>query len=385
MGVLAMEDQRAGRLPLATSHQVLARWAQGDATRAKYEPRPAAWFLDHAERSGLISIEDGTVSFAHPLLSAFLAADAIAAAHGRKDRDVGRLGRDARVLAAVLTPADQTHDVLATLRSLDVFALASVVRLASPIDRTESLVADIARFDRALAALADAAGRGSASNIRSQRTAACRFGDFIALRRVRPADAEIVESQDLTGWVSPGDEFTSYTCWLPNPFSVASPELLAAAEIVAEFKAAAKRLQPRESPWAPFDTSGRELLIDKEALTQKLLDSVTVQQTWLREALGDLNLLDSPLAATVEGNPRITVRTGGESEPTFETEWGDWEPGVRFLDEDPARTGTSLSSIAGDARARAWVGLARELEDLLESSLSSQAPAKPTRFPGWIV
>jgi hypothetical protein len=79
------------------------------------------------------------------------------------------------------------------------------------------------------------------------------------------------------------------------------------------------------------------------------------------------------------------VRTGGESEPTYETRWGDSKPEVVFLDEDPASGGTWLSGIEGDARARAWVSLARELEGLLESSLSSQAPAKPTRFPGWIV
>jgi hypothetical protein len=58
---------------------------------------------------------------------------------------------------------------------------------------------------------------------------------------------------------------------------------------------------------------------------------------------------------------------------------------VIYAGTDPDYSGVSLSSVLADAKARAWHDLTREIEELLDSSIASQAPARRTRFPEWIV
>jgi hypothetical protein len=70
---------------------------------------------------------------------------------------------------------------------------------------------------------------------------------------------------------------------------------------------------------------------------------------------------------------------------TFSVEWGDWTDSVEFRDSQQEQPGTWLTTIAADPEPVAWADLSRDIEDLLESSLVSQAQARPTLLPSWTI
>jgi hypothetical protein len=213
----------------------------------------------------------------------------------------------------------------------------------------------------------------------------CRSGEFVALRRVPAEVASVKESDDLTSWASPGKGTVSYTCWMPDPFVRETPELLAAAETVALFKRRVIELRPSGSPWAPFGNDARTLLSDRPTLSARLLSFVREQRSFRLEVLEQLGLGTHPLASGLDGDPYVTVMTGGAQEPRYTVTWGNPNQKVTYAETDPDYRGDSLSAVLADAKASAWHDLSRELEELLDSSLTSQAPARPTRFPEWIV
>jgi hypothetical protein len=383
LGILALEDQANPRPNVDESLRAVARWQELSSTRLRYTPRPGDWFLDQAARSGLATVDGNQVVFAHPLISACLGAEALVEDQGLGSASA--LTRDGRVFLSVLLPEARREDVLLTLTSCDIFALASVSRLAPPATRSEPIEADLARFDSALGALSVKAGLSAASAISREETAMCRSGDFVALRRAPAGEARLVLSDDLTAWASPGREAVSYTCWMPDPFKNETPELLAAAETVALFKGRMAEVKPSGSPWGPHDADSGSLLSDRDALSARLVAFARQEREFRLKVLCELGLEAHPLALGLDGNPEVIVKIGGPSEPRYTVTWGDQRESVSYTDAVPEYQGQSLASVMGDPSARAWQDLAQQLEELLDSSLSSQSPARPTRFPEWIV
>jgi hypothetical protein len=330
-----------------------------------------------------VSVVEEGVSFAHPLFSSFLAAEA--AATGSVEAAMDTLERDALVFVSVMLPEHRGADVLDVLEGLDVFGLASVARLAGATPRASELTEDILRFDEALARLAPASGSAAGPLLASQRTAVCRSGQFVAFQRVPAEQSGISDTDDLTRWADPGEEYVSYTCWPASPFEQISPELLAAAEVVAVFKLAMNALRPPGSNFPSLDVDADALLADRQRLSERLLANARIRQAFRYDALKQLNLLDHPVAADVSGNPRIVVQTAAERTATYSIAWGDWDESVTFVEDDGPQRGTWLNSVEADPAVQAWDELSRDLEELLDTRLLSQAPGRPSRLPTWII
>ena len=383
LSVIALADQAKAGQTIQSALGSIAAWDVLELTRAKYGRRPADWYVENGLKSGLIGREGERLAFVHPLISSFLAAAALVESPGLATTSA--LSRDGRVFLAVLLGEERASEVMAALEACDVFGLASVSRVAAPAKRGGSIERDIARFDEALDALAPAAGEQAARTLHAQRTAVCRSGQFVAMRRVAPEAASVAESDDLTAWASPSEEPVTYTCWMPDPFTTATPELLAAAEIVAVFKKRVMELRPSGSPWAPHDLNIEALLADRDALSGRLLSFVTRERHFRVAALSELGLGTHPLATMWTGNPHVTVMLRDGHAPTFFVRWDSETEGVEYVMSDATPRGSWLGTVLADPEAVAYHDLERELEDLLESGINSQAPARPSRFPEWIV
>jgi hypothetical protein len=383
LGVVAVEDQVNPAPHAAACIDSIARWLSQPATAIKYQPQPAEWYLQQIAKTGLAAFEAGRLVFGHPLLSACLAAEEVVENGGLMAP--ATLSSDARVFVAVMLPEARPEELNLVLESCDIFALASVSRLAEPHQRRTLIGDDISRFDHTLAQLAMKAGRTAGSRVPLERTTVYRSGDFVAMRRVAAGARDIANTDDLTAWATPGQDAVAYTCWTSSPFSTEMPELLAAAEIVAMFKARMTELRPNGSQWAPFGSDGRNLLSDKSDLEHRLIRFVKEVRDCRLEFLAELGLLAHPLAMGLEGEPAIKVFAGGSDEPRFDVEWGCNEGVVDYAAEDVDHRGHSLSTVLSDAPASAWYELSKDLERFLDSDLTSQSPTRPSRFPEWII
>jgi Domain of unknown function (DUF4062) len=382
IGILALEDQSNPGPAVASCVDALARWLVSPAVTSRYSSLSSEWVLEQASSSGLVGIEAGRVVFAHPLLSACLAAEEVASSGVEADRH--RLGSDGRAFLAVLFDDNQADVVLDILAACDVFTLASVARLIVARPRRVDVRVDIPRYDAALGRLADRAGEVAARTVPQEQTSALLSGNFIALRRSSTPEAVVVESDDLTAWASPNEAPTSYTCWSRNPFASETPELLAAAEVVHMFKVRVLALRPAGSRWAPHGANGGELLGNRDDLSIRLLDFVTASRSARRLLLEELNLQVHALAQVETGEPQITIRPD-PNDPRFLVEWGHSDSSVVFADADSNHYGESLRVLLTDPAVHAWYELVDELEKELESPLASQSPTMPSRFAEWIL
>jgi hypothetical protein len=376
---LALADQTAPDPTIQICIDRIAAWSSLAIIKAKYTARSASWYIEQIERSGLVAIESERLVIAHPLLSACLAAEAFAA-----DEIAGtvQLSRDARILAAGLLSEDRSQEALQLLADEDVFALASAVRVVQQQHRTAPLIEDLERVDQALSRLARKAGKEAESAIPGTRTVALIREGTLALRWERGPFPRVTEDSDLAAWARPGDDLISYSVWTPPPFLDASPEIVAAIEIVATFKARMLELRPSGSPFGPHGADVAAIRADPQ------LDAAIVQfekrsRDFRLQLLTELNLTGHAMAQGTAGEPSITVWMGGD-DPRYEVVWGKEAASVAYPADRPDRyVGHSLHTILSDPQAHAWRQLSEELERELDTPLESQASERPSRFPEW--
>jgi hypothetical protein len=379
--VAALVDQANPGSSIETNVGAMGTWLDLKSTQARLQTHPATWYLENMAKSGLVQIDGEQIVFAHPLLSAYLAAEAYA-----KEDDVSHIGlsQDAHNFAAVMLSESDADRLLRLLESSDIFALASIARLVGPESReTSDLAHDLERFDVVFKCLASKVSRHGQVDATEWRTTALRHGDSTALRRSTNLAPRTSDGDDLAAWASVNQEPVRYTVWVGQPFRRQRPDFVAVSEIVWAFKTRMLDLQPEGSWFAPLSLGrgsssewGRNIDQDLIAFAK------TVRDHRLR-LLTELNLLDHPLMHGRDGEPVITV-FGDDENARYETAWGSSEPVVqRVPQRENAYLGQSISNIFSDADAFAWHELSEELERALESPLDSQSNSLPTMFPGW--
>jgi hypothetical protein len=376
---LALADQTTPDPSIQTCIDRIAAWSSLSIIKARYAARSASWYIEQLQRSGLVAIESERLVIAHPLLSACLAAEAFAA---DEITDTVQLSRDARILAAGLLPENHFHEALELLADEDVFALASSVRVVQQQQRSAPLIQDLERVDQALSRLARRAGKEAESAIPGTRTVALVCEGTLALRWERGPFPRVTEDGDLAAWAGPGDDRIDYSVWTPPPFRDASPEIVAAMEIVATFKARMLELKPSGSPFGPHGVDVAAMRAEPQ-LDAAIVDFERRSRDFRLELLAELNLIGHPMAEGIDGEPAITVWIGGD-DPRYEVVWGNEVASVAYPADRPDRyVGHSLQTIFSDAQAHAWRQLSEELERELDSPLESQASERPSRFPEW--
>lgn len=357
----------------------LAEWSLSPTTTARFNVEPAEKMIDSALATGLVEAEGQALIFIHPLIGTYIAAEG-----GASRSSVPELSATDRELAAFLAPMldeARAEDFVAVLCQHDIFTLARTLRLTRPKPRRSNIEGDIARFDRAFSALAGLAG--FADTLEGTTTLALLGGPWIAVGRVVgdcPRVATVKSAEHQLDTLFP----TGFVYWDANPFNTRSPELVAAAEVLAKFKERFVAMRPLGDPHGDY----REVDVEAEvrapeALENRVFAFLDAYNLAKRRFAAAVSLSNNKLVALGEREPIATLFVHGESS-RVRVDWGQEQRTFVIHQEDPDYRGYPLQTILdADPDAVAYDELKKEVEREIGSSIRSQAWSKPYLLAGW--
>jgi hypothetical protein len=343
---------------------------------ARFEPEPAERLLELLRSTGLVNREGDAVAFVHPLITATLAAQTLAA---DPPIDKYRLVDDElSAFTAALLGDEAYNDLVEILAARDIFFLARVVRLSPVAGRDTDLEADLSRYEHALRRLADLAGPIAGRPLSELHVAAAAEETWLALRFV---DGDSCVAGTYAEFLSlPGPE--EVCLWQGTPFSTRTPERVAAAEVLWRFKRefdALTRTEPR------FPGENGEPLPRGSALETAVIErarNVRNEEQLLRDEAG---LGATQALPRLDGEPKVTVQS--ESYGAFvSVEWGFDGAEVHFeadAKSDRAQ-GQIRSFLNGSALDDAKGQLRRRAEREIGSNMGSGAWNRPSALAGWV-
>lgn len=379
IGEIALEARPGASVARARALEAVSKWLMSPPIAALFSAEPAEVIVQDALATGLVEAEGRDVVFIHPLIGTVVAAEA-----GALRPQLPSAALEDPELAAFMIPLlaeTRADDVVRLFRSNDILHLARALRLTRPEHRSADIDDDIVRFDRAFWTLSPLAGgrpRRSREGIR-----AIHGASWIALgRSLEPGlhRAEGHECVDLNGLFPLG-----YTYWEVNPFWTRTPEVIAAAEILANFKQTFVDLRPEGDPhgdWEAVDVA--EVLRHPAALETRVsafIAEFNLAKTDMAERLG---LARSRGITLGHGEPEVTLFIRG-SASRVRVEWGHRSRSFRLSEDDPDHIGFPLYQVVDAApAAAAYEELKREVERELGSSLGSQSWRKPHLLAEWV-
>lgn len=361
----------------------VSEWMQEKSVAARFKAEPAESLIESSLATGIIEAEGDSLLFVHPLLATVLAAEAAAV----KPKPPAQTAVDQELSAFLvpLLPESRCEDVVAILRSHDIFVLARTLRLARRTKRSNSIEGDLIRFDYAFGHLAHLAGMNEATRCPEETTSIIHSDEWMALARRPGQKPELVDGEDFASWASPEDGRSSdYVLWDVNPLSSLTPELLAAAEVLARFKQNFKALRPPGDPYdRAEDDELKRLLETPQQLRQLTIRFVTEMNDAKRQLAAEAGLNKAAGVRIGEGQPEITVYPMGANSRVKVT-WGHAKLRYAIRQEDPDLEGFALGSVvAEDIPPLAYHELEQEVEQELGSSINSQAWQKPHLLAKW--
>jgi hypothetical protein len=366
LGVLAKSMRPGVEVDLGTALDVVEAWL---ASGQRYSGITASAVIEDATRSGLVSVAAGRVSFTHPLIAAFLAAEAVVTAEAtvrpEEDPDVAALiaglidGREPQRIASMLTTP---------------IALSTFLRVTRGTPRPWERDSDLGRFEHAARVLSPSILGGQVEG-----TEMLAVEGSLCIRR-GSASSAITTDQELGAWLGTRPEAI---CWAGNPLTRMTPERLAAVWALDSFKRAVVAADPGGDPFGPIGRDVRGLAADHEALAARLVAHLLREASTRERLLADLHL-DPLQFRAFAGAPKITVLEG-DRDVRFEVEWEGSSPSVAF---EPANEevwrGRSVREVEADPRALAYKALVKEIEAAIRSSVSTHSDRGPSSY-GWAV
>ena len=372
-GRLALEAWPDIEVEVAHALESLASWSANPETMVLFTPRPAEDLLAGLAEAGLVEMGE-VVSFPHRLFATILAAEDALADQDRAlsvDEELGPF-------VAALADDDLEVELFRHILSRQtVFERASYLRLSPPRTRSVDRPGDIERLASAYRLWSPTA----------EHLDVIDGGTWIAWREAGSFTSTRASSSDeYAAWRAQSHSLAEF--WPVSPFERRTPEFIAAASTLGQFRRAVLSLDPGGDSAQPMPATDLQRLLSNPAkLESRILAQVRRRGLVRRELLSRLGLLESPGDLLPGGEPVATVWTGQNSDVWLELSWAEGPPRVTRHKITADSMPGSASLLANFLTDQIPVAVYDELKGAVESALGcrldSQSWGRPELVAAW--
>jgi energy-coupling factor transporter ATP-binding protein EcfA2 len=373
LGTMALQLRPEVDTNLAAALDEVARTQRLTSAQARFAPMPAETILDHAVSTGLVVRAGDELRFAHPLISAYLAA---VTASTDPNTNIPSGDADLVSFAAIELGDRDPERMVNYLRATSIVVLAQTLRMAGMTSRESDLEIDVRRYDAAAREFLPLALTGT-RKFDKEVTRALVTNGHLCLMQARGTEPAIEYERDVRAWADVGEEPVRYTCWPSSPFADQLPEFVAAGEALASLKQAWTDMDPGGSRFAPMGSRAGQVMRDPANFRDRLLQHVRSVREARNTFLAALPPL--PELAASDDEPHVIVRRGA-SDARFTVTWGQPAPIVEVFEEESEYEGHSVTELLADPAAIAYAEITDWLETRVGSSMRSGASKAPTPF-----